>query len=306
MSEPTSLPGVLWAYLLERFPPAATLLYAAALFYASWGFAGTLDGAGEARILPSIAGAGVFFLALLHLRLMDEHKDYQDDVVAHPQRLLSRGVVTLEQLRGFLLVVLVFEAALAATLGWLPFAVWLLILGFTVAMLVEFGIGPWLERHLGWYLISHQAMVALMVLLAVVLRVDAAALTAGGWLRVAVLAGAVMSATVTFELGRKTWSPDREHAHADSYTRDWGRPRTVVTTLAVAGAGAGAWCWLLLQAGASWIPMLLVALAVVALTAVELAFLRRPVKKTSKLVELAGAVYALVGLIGCAVGFIAA
>ncbi len=306
MADPKTLPGVLWAYLMERFPPAATLLYAAALFYASWGFAGTLEGASPGRILPSLAGAGVFFLALLHVRLMDEHKDYEDDLVAYPQRLLSRGVVTLQQLRSFLWVVLALEAALAAMLGMVALATWALLLGFTVAMFVEFGIGEWLRRHLGWYLISHQAMVVLMVFLAVVVRMEPGVLDVQGWLRVALLAGAVMSATVTFEIGRKTWSPDREHAHADSYTRDWGRPRTVITTLAVAGTGAGIWCWLLCQVGASWIPMVLVACAVATLVVAELAFLRNPVEKTSKLVELAGAVYALVSLIGCAVGFIVA
>jgi 4-hydroxybenzoate polyprenyltransferase len=306
MSDPTTLPGKLSAYLMERFPPAATLLYGGALYCVAWGLGGRLPDAGRASWTQAIIGSLVFFLCLLHVRLMDEHKDYDKDREAYPDRLLSRGVVTLRMLRGLLAVVLVLEAGLAASLGLQALLVWGALFAFTLAMLVEFGVGAWLSQRLGWYLISHQAMVFLMALFAVASRVDLLALDATAWAKLGVLGFGMICATVTFELGRKTWSPDREHASADSYTRAWGRPRTVATTMAVAAVGVGCWAWLLSAVGASWLPAAVTAGCAALLLVVELRFLRQPDRKRSKLVELAGAVYALAALIGAAVGFILA
>lgn len=306
MSDPRTLPGKLSAYLVERFPPAATLLYGGALFCVAWGLGGHLSGATRAWWTHAILGTLVFFLCLLHVRLMDEHKDYERDCEAYPDRLLSRGVVTLGMLKGFLVVVLVLQLGLAALLGLQALLVWVGLFAFSLAMLVEFGVGEWLSERLGWYLISHQAMVLIMAVFAVATRVDLLELGTADWVKIGVLGLGMICATVTFELGRKTWSPDREHASADSYTRVWGRPRTVVTTVAVAGAGVLCWAWLLPAVGASWIPAVVTAGCAVLLLVVELVFLRQPVKKHSKLVELAGAVYALAALIGAAVGFILA
>lgn len=306
MNDPVSLPGKLWAYLLERFPPGPTLLYGGALFCAAWGLAGRLPGATPGGWSAPVLGSLVFFLALLHVRLMDEHKDDQDDRIAHPDRLLSRGVVTLRDLKGLLVVVVAAEIVLAALLGLPALLTWAALFGFTLLMLFEFGVGAWLSRHLGWYLISHQAMVLLMVLFAASTRLSLPSIAPTSWLALAVLALAMICATVTFELGRKTWNPEREHAHADSYTRVWGRPRTVATTMAVALTGLLAWAWLLPAVGASWIPLAVTAAATLSLMAAELAFLRDPSRARSKLVELAGALYALSALIGAAVGLIAA
>jgi len=306
MSDPNTTVGKLWAYLMERFPPVATLLYGGALFCVAWGAAGRLPGASSGSWVDAVLGSLVFFLALLHVRLMDEHKDYDKDCEAYPDRLLSRGVVTLRMLKGMLGVVLVLEAGLAAMLGVQALVVWLALFAFTLAMLVEFGVGEWLNRRLGWYLVSHQAMVLLMAVFAAAVRVDLLALPPTSLVALGMLGLGMICATVTFELGRKTWSPDREHASADSYTKVWGRPRTVVTTMAVALTGLGAWAWLLMALGASWFPAAIAAACVLLLLAVEIFFLRQPTKKASKLVELTGAVYALAALIGSAVGFIAA
>jgi hypothetical protein len=306
MSDPVSLPAKLWAYLLERFPPGPTLLYAAALFCAPWALAGRLAGAEPASWVQAVLGSLVFFLCLLHVRLMDEHKDFDKDCEAYPERLLSRGVVTLKMLKGALVVVLAVEACFALALGLQALAVWGLLLLFTLAMLVEFGVGEWLSERLGWYLISHQAMVVIMAILGVATRVDLRTLGGEGWLQVAALSLGMICATVTFELGRKTWSPDREHRAADSYTRVWGRPRTVITTLAVAVVGLSCWAWLLPSAGASWVPGMVTGGALALLVLAELLFLKRPDRKRSKLVELSGAVYALAALIGAAVAFVLA
>ena len=110
------LPARVWAYLLERFPPAAYTVLVG-LFTTS---AVMLVGR-QTAVAPSFdvvlrAGA-VVLLVFLHLRLMDEHKDYAADAAAYPDRCLSRGVVTLPLLFRLGVVAVVLEAVLAVSLS---------------------------------------------------------------------------------------------------------------------------------------------------------------------------------------------
>ena len=304
MSDPTSVPGALWAWLRERFPPGPAALYAAAIFYAAWAGAGAVPDAPAPRWAGSAAGALILVLALLHVRIFDEHKDFEDDRVAHPERLLSRGIVTLRQLRGLLVPVLALEAALSAALGTAVFWAWLLLLGFTLAMRVDFGCRPFLARHPAANLALHQLIVLPMVLLAAAERAGGR-MPAPAWLpRLGLCALAVMGATVTWEIARKTWSPGREHARADSYSCAWGRGRAAAAALATAGLGCGAWAGLLRWGGASTWALLPALLALALLAIAELRFLRDPTAGRSKRVELAGALFALLSLIGGAAGIL--
>src|SRR5690606_3218576 len=65
--------------------------------------------------LPLAAAA--YFLTVLLLRVLDEHKDFERDRQAYPGRLLSRGVVTLPELRRVGLVIGALAWACAAALG---------------------------------------------------------------------------------------------------------------------------------------------------------------------------------------------
>ena len=65
-----------------------------ALFFGSAAWVATALGGGELRP-QGWAGAAIVWLVFLHLRIFDEHKDAAQDRQAYPDRLLSRGVVTL-------------------------------------------------------------------------------------------------------------------------------------------------------------------------------------------------------------------
>src|SRR5687767_2798351 len=105
-------------YLDERFPVAVNLTLFAALTLAIQAAAQATDGG---RLLVSWR-TGVVFLTLtlitLHLRLMDESKDYEEDKIAHPERLVSRGVITLAELNRVAAIVIGIEVLLAFLLGW--------------------------------------------------------------------------------------------------------------------------------------------------------------------------------------------
>ena len=87
------------AYFNERLPIVGAMLYGATTFYAIYFFAPELKGYTPSFLTGSFPGFIIFFFSIVHLRVLDEHKDYKRDIIAHPDRLLSRGIITLKDLR---------------------------------------------------------------------------------------------------------------------------------------------------------------------------------------------------------------
>ena len=210
------LPARVWAYLLERFPPAAYTVLVG-LFTTS---AVMLVGR-QTAVAPSFdvvlrAGA-VVLLVFLHLRLMDEHKDYAADAAAYPDRCLSRGVVTLPLLFRLGVVAVVLEAVLAVSLSIEAAVAWVVCLIFTLLMRFEFGVGAWLSRRLLLYAITHNPVVALLAFFL---------WTVAGGAHDRLLAlyiGIVSVGSLAFEIGRKIRLPEEEIVGVDSYSSVLGK-----------------------------------------------------------------------------------
>jgi 4-hydroxybenzoate polyprenyltransferase len=159
----------------------------------------------------------VVWLAFLHLRLMDEHKDHASDTLAYPDRLLSRGVVTLPLLRRLLVLVVLVEAGLAYLIGPTALLWWAAMFLFTLAMRVEFGVGRWLSQHIIVYAITHNPVVAL-------LAIFSHAATGLAWNANFLFYVALVSVgSLAFEVGRKIRSPDEEIFGVESYSSALGR-----------------------------------------------------------------------------------
>ena len=81
-----------WIYVKERFPPFTYLILTLGI---------SLSGAAITKppISPfSIALSTIgFFLFFGNLRLMDERKDFEKDRLAHPERPLPRGLLSLSE-----------------------------------------------------------------------------------------------------------------------------------------------------------------------------------------------------------------
>jgi hypothetical protein len=206
----------LGGYLAERFPPVVytvlvTLFFGSALLLARAQDPGA-QGQPEAWL-----GVLVVWLAFLHLRLMDEHKDFESDKLAYPDRLLSRGVVSLTLLGRLLVGVVLVEAVLAWQLGLLAFQWWLVMFLFTLAMRYEFGVGAWLSRHILIYAITHNPVVALLAIFAHVA-------TGLGWnANYLFYVGLVSMGSLAFEVGRKIRLPHEEIVGVPSYSSAFGR-----------------------------------------------------------------------------------
>jgi len=223
-SEP--LPFRLWAYLLERFPPVAYTLLVTL-------FAGSLFAlVGEVGDVPvslgvEIRAALVVLLVFFHLRIMDEHKDEAGDKASYPERLLTRGVVTLPLLARCGVIAVVLQAALSLSISLSAFAAWAGALVFTLLMKVEFGFGAWLNRHLVVYAITHNPIVGF---LAIFLWAVSGAEWNGLY---GVYVVAVSFGSLAFELGRKIRSSDEEIVGVESYSSVLGRKRADILLIFV-------------------------------------------------------------------------
>jgi len=292
-----------YLYTKERFPIPPTFAYAAALYYLSYFFTNIIQNRSPFNLAESIIGCLVFYMALFEIRLLDEHKDYAKDVVAHPERMLSRGEITLADLRKLLYVMVALQTAMAIYLGPAPFAVWLAIQVFALFMFKEFFVPEFLNRHMGLYLLSHQVSVPLALLFGISQRADLCYLWTVQPLPFALFLFGTMMATINYEIARKTWSPDREHEQADSYTKVWGIGGAVIVNQIVALLAGASFLYFYITMPRSIVYTLIVCAAYLLFLATEIAFMAKRDSKTSKVIEMTGALYSLAMLITSAVFF---
>ena len=207
-------------YVKERFP---LLTYA----LLSGGFAASsasLGGRGPTwRSLAVFIGVILFFFTL---RLMDELKDYDKDVIAHPERPLPRGVLSREHVatavRGLVACMLVY-AAVMQSLAYFLVTTWLWL------MYKEFYVGPWLAASPFLYAITHQVILLPLA----VFGVDQRSTAVDGY------ALGVLGAFFTYEICSKL--DPKAHPVLKTYVSVYGRPRTfglVVFTTSIAALGA--------------------------------------------------------------------
>lgn len=264
-------------YLNERFPVAPYLVLIAAMV------AGMTAAACDAAGVPVTLGIEqgivvvVLLLGFFHLRVFDEHKDYDKDTLAHPERVLSRGLVTLPQLLRVGIFAIVLEVAFTGLLG--PAAlVWTgAFIAFSVAMRYEFGIGEWLNRHILVYAVSHNPIVALMLMVAAVVAL-------GGTAFPHHVVWYLVLATFTslgFEIGRKVRAPDDELEGQDTYTAALGVKRAAWVLVAVTAGSMLAARVLIEHRGLEFVSSMLCLF--IAFSA--LSFAKRPNASGAKLVE---------------------
>ncbi|MCP4131576.1 MAG: hypothetical protein GY754_11410 [bacterium] len=282
-------------YTKERFPIPGVMLYAGTLFYASYMFGNLFSGTSPFSVSQSLIGFAVIFLALLHLRVFDEHKDYEDDKVAHPERLLSKGIITLADLRKLLFVVLLIEVNLSIYAGKAQAILWVLILAWSLLMFVEFFVPNFLNRHMGLYLLTHQLIVPIIVLYGLSFRYNILQVESYDIKTIILFALGIMCATITYEIGRKTWSEEQEHELADSYTKVWGIATTVAINQVIALTGAAILCYIYCSFDANIIYSIVLGALFLIFLASGILFVKKPVKKNSKIVEAAGTLF-LIGL----------
>ncbi|KPA14013.1 UbiA prenyltransferase [Candidatus Magnetomorum sp. HK-1] len=303
MKQKLSLIKKYFMYFNERFPIVGALLYAGALFFMSYFSASLFLDHLPIKAIDSIVGFGVVFLSLLHLRIFDEHKDYEQDKIAHPDRMLSKGLITLNDLRKLLYGVLLLEAALSLYLGTHIFMIWILIMFWSYLMYTEFFVPEFLNKQMGLYLISHQIIVPIILIFGLAQRVPMESLSIQDFRLLIILCVASMCSTITYEIARKTWSKEKEHECADSYTKSWGIKKTIIINQITTLISCSCFIYIYSFANIAIVFHLIVFLFYLIFLTAEILFVFKPEKRNSKIVELTGILYLLGVFINSCIGF---
>ncbi len=278
----------LWIYQRERFPLIAHSILVLALTLGASGFATAGNGWPSVLVM-----AGAFVVALgcfLLLRIADEFKDAADDAAYRAYRPVPRGLVTLRQLAGVGIVVVLAQLAISGLLGWrlLPYllAIWLLLL----LMSREFFVADWLRARPALYMLSHMLILPLIFLYPL-----AAAWQNGdsfpegiGWFLIASYANGII-----FEVGRKLRAPQDEEVGVETYSALWGVSRATVIWLMAVGVAGTAAIAAARSVGVGWAmtPVVVVGLAVVSWVAWRM--IQQPLPSNSKGIEQFSALWVL-------------
>ena len=210
------------AYLAERFPVLGHGVLILAYYSSNQFLARALTEPGRPMHYDAttLLGAVTLFCFFFHLRVFDEHKDYAEDLVHYPQRVLQSGVVTLKDLKILGGIAIALELLLSALRGPGTAVAWLAAFGFSVLMLKEFFVRDWLKRHFLVYATSHLLVMPLLALLVF-------SFATGRWPREAppwfwLYAWVGFFVTFNWEVSRKIRAPEDEIEGVETYTRIFG------------------------------------------------------------------------------------
>jgi 4-hydroxybenzoate polyprenyltransferase len=210
------------AYLTERFPLLGHGVLIFAYYSSSQFLARTLTRPGRPMHYDatSLLGALTLFLFFFHLRVFDEHKDYAEDCLHYPHRVLQSGVITLRDLKVLGGIAIALEVALCAIRGPAALAAWGMAFAFSLLMLEEFFVRDWLKEHFLAYATSHMLIMPLLSLLVFSFATGRWPWEAPPWYWTYAWVGFFV--TFNWEVSRKIRAPEDEIDGVETYTRVFG------------------------------------------------------------------------------------
>ncbi len=168
----------------------------------------------------SVAGMVMMVLFFFHIRVFDEHKDFEEDCRHYPQRILQSGLITLRHLKIAGAIAIATGLTIAIARGVAPVTAWVIAFAFSLLMLVEFFAREFLKRHFILYATSHMLLMPLLSLLVYSFATQRMPWTAPGWFIVYAFVGFFV--TFNWEVSRKIRAPDQEIDGVDSYSKLFG------------------------------------------------------------------------------------
>jgi len=222
-------------YFRERFPlplqaPVIAVFSSAVFVYAS-----AIRAPGGRPSLTIVAATFVVvLLVFLQLRILDEFKDYEQDMRFRPYRPVPRGIVTLRELGWLGVVAAVAQVAASALVGTRALVALAVVWAYAGLMAAEFFVSAWLQAHPLAYMASHMVVIPLIVAYVATCAGAESPTAPLMW-----LAGMSYLSFCVFEIGRKIRAPADEEEGVDTYSALWGgRSAVIVWLMAMAGAGA--------------------------------------------------------------------
>lgn len=227
------LPRRLRAYLAERFPLVGHGVLILSFYSSNQFLAHALDepGAPMRYDLGSVCGYLTLLCFFLHLRVFDDHKDYDADCRYFPDRVLQRGIVTLGELRRLGAAAIVVEFGLAALCGPGPLAAVAVAFVFSLLMLKEFFIRDWLKRHFLVYASVHMLIMPLLALVVFSFATKRFPWEAPAWYWLYSFVGFFVA--FNWEVSRKIRAPEEEVEGVDTYSQLFGTYGAAYLVLAI-------------------------------------------------------------------------
>ena len=281
-------PKALPAYFAERFPPINMALFAI-LFVtvhavASYFSATEAPGLGWMEAFGILATISFFF----RLRVFDEIKDYQLDLINHPNRVLQSGRISLRELMVISITGTALEIAWSYLMGLPALICWALAVGYSLLMRYEFFVGHYLKKRLLLYAITHMLVMPLLILWIWSAYVP---FFEDGFPQLALLS---LLAGFSFELARKIHEPAAERPLVDSYSKSMGYSTSIMAVLLVLLSGVVVQIYLLFAIDAAPWTYLLIFLLYLGTMALYLYTLQKPKEKLLRMGEKLVSLFMLV------------
>ena len=213
------------AWMKERFPFANALLFFV-LYMACAAVAKSLANQPVPLSLLDLVMCLVTWSFFLVIRIFDEHKDYELDVLNHPDRVLQSGLITLGHLKALAGAAIFTQGAFSLYLDGFVFGPvtfsWLLVFGYLCLMGAEFFCGEWLEKRLALYAFTHMLIMPLIVFWLANAAVQSHDIYQVLTPSVYVMMLLAFISGFCFEIARKTRGPEEERDTVDSYSKIFG------------------------------------------------------------------------------------
>jgi len=221
------------AYLAERFPVLAHGVLILCFYSSNQFLAHALLDPGQPMHydVRSLLGYVTILCFFLHLRIFDDHKDFVEDCRHFPDRVLQRGVVTLDELKLLGAWAIGLELVLGGIAGRAALVSVLIVFAFSLLMLKEFFVAPWLRRHFIIYVTSHMLIMPLLALVVFSFSTGRYLWQAPGWYWLYSFVGFFVA--FNWEVSRKIRAPEEEIEDLDSYTKLCGTYGAAYLVLAI-------------------------------------------------------------------------
>ena len=202
----------------ERFKPFEYLPLIALFVGVNYLFSRALSG----LELPAVS---IFIMGILgicfffRMRLFDEIKDYDVDLVINPTRPLARGLIKVPEVKRAILFIILLELCLAWTLGLITFLLYVAAIFYSLLMYEEFFIGDWLRPKLPTYAVTHTIVVTLLGLALISANLGFTALESPAPFVFLLSHWFIFN---LFEFARKTFDASEERENVPSYSKIFG------------------------------------------------------------------------------------
>lgn len=268
------------AYFQERFPPVNMMLFAI-LFFTVYSVARCFAANDAIPLYNIVLGVIAAISFFYRLRVFDEIKDYDLDVINHPGRVLQSGKVSIRQLVAIAVPLGVVEVVWSLVCGWQTLLCWSVAVAFSVLMRYEFFAGSFLKKHLLLYSFTH-----LLIMPLIIIWIWSAYTHPVGYsVPLLLLCLLSIAGGYSFELARKIHAPAAERESVDSYSKSIGFIGSIVCVWACLLAGITTQAYLLGLLHTSRWPLYLLGMLFVGTLIVYVLAIRQQHEKQLRMAE---------------------